>query len=292
MAFRPPNFSPVLPLSMGAAVSKTLAGVLQRFGDRKDREKQQRQELIAALELQNIKQQNAVALSRLQSQFRTEEDVAQFKREAPVRQEKVQTERFNRLDELSGDFDLTEEQTQDIFEGNRPRGTLKRKPFRPLRPLAGDRVAQRAKLNKLGGMDANQLVDNLRATGKVSVRDREGKLTGEREFTTPEHKQQFDFTKDLLELKKAGLNDIDLEKAGMSLDDAIALKKRFIFPTLDKTGKRVSQQKLSRAQIVKLIKAGVNLEMIDSAMVTLRQRPEYSKFTNEQLIRLIINSIE
>ncbi len=287
MAFRPPNFSPVLPLSTGAAASKTLAGALQRFGDRKDREKQQRQELIAALELQSMKQQNAVALSRLQSQFRTEEDRAQFEIEAPERV-------FKQTELTSGEEQKRlDRESRERIAGIRAKGTTTQ-----------DRVEQRAirkeeraKLNKLGGMDANQLVDNLRATGKVSVRDKEGKLTGEREFTTPEHKQQFDFTKDLLELKKAGLNDIDLEKAGMSLDDAIALKKRFIFPTLVKTGKippfkRVIQQKLSRTQVVKLIKAGVNLEMIDNAMATLRQRPEYARFSNERLLKLILKSIE
>lgn len=282
MPFRPPNFSPVLPLSGKAAFSKTLAGVLQRFGDRKDREKQQRQELLAALELQNLKQQNAVALSRLQSQFRTEEDQAQFDREAPERL-------FERQELGSKEFQADlDRKSREKIAGIRAKGTTTQ-----------DRVAQRtidkekrAKLNKLAGMDANQLVDNLRATGKLSVRDKEGKLTGEREFTTPEHKQQFDFIKDILELRKAGLNDVDLEQAGMSPEDAIALKKRFIFPTLDKTGKRVMQQKLTKAEVVKLIRAGVNLEMIDRAMATLRQRPEYAQFSNERLIRLIIKSIE
>ncbi len=85
MAFRPPNFSPVLPLSTGAAASSTLAGVLQQFGQRRDREKQQRQELLAALELQNLKSRNDQAFAQLQSKLRIGEGQAEFEREAPAR---------------------------------------------------------------------------------------------------------------------------------------------------------------------------------------------------------------
>ena len=280
MPFRPPNFSPVLPLSTGSALSKSLAEILQRFGVRKDREKQQNQELSAALELQNLKHRNQIALKQIESKFRAGEDVAQFERGAP--------ERAFKQTEFESDVE------QKRLERTSREGQAEKNRQNQLRiaKIRADRTTDRAKSNSLGGRTIAQLVDDLRATSKVAVRDKEGKLTGKREFTTPEHEQQFNFTKDMLELEKAGLNDVDLEQAGMSPDDAIALKKRFIFPTLDKTGKRVMQKKLTKPEIVKLIRAGVNLEMIDNAMNTLRQRPEYARHTNEMLIRLIIKSIE
>ncbi len=307
MPFRPPNFSPVIPLSTRAAASKTLAGVLRRFGDRKDREKQQRQELIAALELQSMKQQNAVALSRLQSQFRTEEDVAQFQREAPGRAQKIETERIereqstkkarlDRLQKLHGVFDLTESQQQDVVEGRTIRGTKKRKPFRPLRPLAGDKE----KGKSLGGRTIAQLVDDLNASKPVAVRDQEGKLTGNREFATPEHERTFNFTKNMLEMEKAGLNDKVLEELKISPDEAISqytdLKEAFNKPTFvgppDKPFGQKEVRPLTKPQIVKLIKAGVTLNQISNAMVVLRQRPEYARFSNERLLKLILKSIE
>lgn len=287
MPFRPPPFQ-VQPLSTGAVLSKTLAGVLNRFRARKNREEQERKDLLAALQLQELKQKNAASLEQLKSFFRGREDEAQFAREAPEREEEKRVTGLETLEGLGRNFDLTPEQIRQSQVGERITGPLKRKPFRP---AAAAGTAARKKSISLGDRTIPQLIDDFKSSSKVAVRDKEGKLTGKREFATPEHEQYHNFTKDILELRKAGLSDADLERVGMTPDDAINLKKRFIFPTLDKSGKRVMQQKLTKPEIVKLIRAGINLEMIDNAIETLRQRPEYSRFTNEMLLKLILKSI-
>jgi len=289
MPFRPPNFSPVLPLSTGSALSKSLAEILQRFGVRKDREKQQNQELSAALELQNLKHRNQIALKQIESKFRAGEDVAQFERGAPERAFK-QTE-------------LTSEETQKGLD-RESRERIAR--IRATRTSTQDRVAQRtvdkenrAKLNSLGGRTIAQLADDLRTTSKASIRDKEGKLTGGREFKTPEHEQQFGFTKNMLEMKKAGLNDRDLESLEISPEEAISryaeIKQVGSALTLrpGKPGqvKKVRLSPLTNAEIVKLMRAGLTSDQINNGIATLKQNSRFAKFSDAKLLKLLLREL-
>ncbi len=289
MPFRPPNFSPVLPLSKGASLSKTLAGVLQRFGDRKDREKQQRQELLAALELQDIKQQNAIALRRLTSQLGTEEDQAQFDREAPER--------------------LFESQKLGSQEFQKRRDRENRLEIARIRSAGGtaqDRVAQRSidKENRLkkttfGGRNLGQLSDDIRSTRQLPLKDEFGDPTGQRGFETPEHQQQHEFNKTSFELRSAGLNDFDLERLGISSDEAISqyteIKQGISFPTIrpGKPGQveRVTQTPLTNPEIIKLMKAGLTLEMINNGIATLKSNPKFAKFSDARLLKLLLREL-
>lgn len=287
MAFRPPNFSPVLPLSTGAAVSKTLAGVLQRFGDRKDREKQQRQELIAALELQNVKQQNASAFAQLQSKFRTEEDVAQFGIEAPERAFK-QTQ----LTSTETQKGLDRESREAQAEKNR-QNQLK------IAKIRADRTTTEKKSNSLGGRTIAQLADDLRTTSKASIRDKEGRLTGRRKFKTPEHEQQFDFTRNMLEMKKAGLNDKDLESLEISPEEAISRYAEIksvgsgltLRPGKPGQVKMVRLSPLTNTEIVKLMRAGLTLDQINNGIATLKQSPRFAKFSDARLLKLLLREL-
>ena len=291
MPFRPPPFQ-VQPLSTGAALSKTLAGVLQRFGARKDREEQERKDLLAALQLQELKQKNAESLEELKFYFRGQEDKAQFRREAPIREEEKRVTGLETLEGLGGDFDLTPEQMRQAQVGEQITGPLKRKPFRPT--AATDRET-RAKKTTFGNRNLGQLSDDIRATKQLPLKDEFGDPTGKRGFETLEHQQQHEFNKSAFELRSEGFSDFDLEQLGLSSQEAIRsynnLKRRFIFPSLDKTGKRVMKEKLSKPQIVKLLKAGLTVEMINNGIETLRQNPKYSRLTNEALLKLLLREL-
>jgi len=99
-------------------------------------------------------------------------------------------------------------------------------------------------------------------------------------------------------MKKAGLNDKVLEELNINPDEAISqyaeIKQGTTIQTgpPDKPGGPTVGRLLTNTQIVKLIKAGVSLENINNAMATLRQRPEYARFTDERLLKLILTSIE
>ena len=290
MPFRPPNFSPVLPLSRGAALSQTLAGVLDRFGQRKDRERQQRQELLAALELQNLKNRNAMAFEQFRSQLRTEEGRVEFEREAPERL-------FKRQELSSEEF----QKQQDRLSREKIAGT------RASRATTQDRVAQRAidKENRLkkttfGGRNLGQLSDDIRSTRQLPLRDESGDPTGKRGFETPEHQQQHEFNKTAFELRSAGLSDFDLEQLGISSDEAISqyteIKQGVSFPTLrpGKPGQvqKVSQSPLSNPEIVELMKAGLTMEMINNGVQALKQNPKYANWSDGKILKLLLFNLK
>ena len=290
MAFRPPPFRPVLPLSRGAATAQTLAGVLQRFGARKERDRQEQRDLIAALELQDLKTRNQVMVEQIRSQFRVGEARAEFDIEAP--------ERAFKQTELK-----SQEEQKRLDRESRERIAR----IRAGRSSAQDRVAQRAidkeqrlKKTTFGGRNPGQLSDDIRSTRQLPLRDEFGDPTGQRGFETPEHQQQHEFNKSSFELLSSGFSDADLEKLGLSSQEAINqysnLKKAFNEPIQtgppDKPGGPAEIRLLTKPQIIKLMKAGLTLEMIDNGIQTLRQNPKFARSSRESLLKLLLRELK
>ncbi len=299
MPVRSSSFRPVLPLSTGAAVSKTLASIIQRFGSRKDREEQERKDLLAALQLQNLKQKNAESLEQLKSFFRGREEETQFRREAPERAEEKRQFGLETLEGLGGNFDLTLEQMRQAQAGEEITGPLKRKPFRP---TTQDRVSQRAvekenriKKTTFGGRNLGQLSDDIRSTRQLPLKDEFGDPTGSRGFETPQHKRQHEFNKSAFELRSEGFSDFDLEQIGLSEEEAIRnyneLKGSLTAPAKGVVGPRRTTQVLTKPEIIKLMKAGLTLEMIKNGIATLKRNPKFAKFSDERLLKILLREL-